>query len=96
MGARRPIAPIPPWYVPCIGGVVLKPSRAWLRVACAVLGRVVAVLFGLELVYFVAANAVLRSSLIKHAVDSADGMHLEYDSASSVWPSSSRRSTHRR
>jgi len=65
---------------------VRKPSRASLRVIGAVLGRVVAVLLGLELLYVVAANAVLRSSLIKQRVDAADGMHLEYGSASSIWP----------
>jgi hypothetical protein len=51
-----------------------------------VLARVVAVLLALELLYFVVANAVLRSSLIKNRVGDADGMHLEYDSASSLLP----------
>jgi hypothetical protein len=51
-----------------------------------VLVRVVAVLLALELLYLVVANAVLRSSLIKRAVEAAHGMHLEYTSASSMWP----------
>ncbi|HXK16227.1 MAG TPA: hypothetical protein VNG33_00385, partial [Polyangiaceae bacterium] len=62
-----------------------KPSRATLRVVVVVLARVVAVLVGLQLLYLVAANAVLRSSVIKRRVDAADGMHLEYASASSTW-----------
>ena len=64
---------------------MLKLSRASLRTVGAVLGRVAAVLLALELLYIVVANVVLRSSLIKHEVDGADGMHLEYESAWSIW-----------
>src|SRR5436190_14171891 len=51
-----------------------------------VLAGVVAVLLGLELIYLIAANLVLHSSLIQRAVAGADGMHLEFDSAYSVLP----------
>jgi hypothetical protein len=51
-----------------------------------VLAGVVAVLFGLELVYLAVGNAVVRSQAIKRAVGSADGFMLDYGSAYTLWP----------
>src|SRR5215471_17295310 len=57
-----------------------------LKQAGLVLAGALAVLCGLELVYLIAANLVLRSSLIQGAVAGADGMHLEFESAYSLLP----------
>ncbi len=48
--------------------------------------RVAAILFALEVVYLVGANALLRTSLIQDSVSSAKGFHLDYASAYSLWP----------
>lgn len=50
------------------------------------LAGVLAVLCGLELLYVVAINIVLRTQLIQKAVAGADGMHLEFASGYSVLP----------
>src|SRR5882672_9317003 len=51
-----------------------------------VLGRVAAVLFCLQLLYLAVANAVLRTSVIKNAVESAHGFHIDFGPAYSLWP----------
>lgn len=51
-----------------------------------VLWRVVLVLAGLELIYLLAANLVVRSDLIKSAVAGAEGFGLEYGRAYTLWP----------
>lgn len=40
----------------------------------------------LELVYLVAGNLVVKSSLVKKAVASAEGFNLDYDTATTWWP----------
>jgi len=55
-----------------------------------VLTRVLLVLVALELFYLLVANVVLRSSLIKRGVASADGMFLEYGSAFTWLPGRAR------
>ncbi|HKY38869.1 MAG TPA: hypothetical protein VJN18_23170 [Polyangiaceae bacterium] len=51
-----------------------------------VLKRVVAVLLALELLYLATGNLVVRSGLIKQAVASAEGFHLDYGRAYTLWP----------
>ncbi len=51
-----------------------------------VLAGVLAVLCALELSYLVIGNAIVRSSLIKRGVASADGFTLDYGSAYTLWP----------
>lgn len=61
-------------------------ARPRLFDLAGVIGGVAAILFCLELVYLCAANLIVRSSLIKDAVGSADGFALDYSSAYSLWP----------
>ncbi len=61
-------------------------ARLRARDLAKVLGGVAAVLLCLELVYVVAANAVLRSQLIQNAVSASDGFSLEFSKAYSLWP----------
>jgi hypothetical protein len=51
-----------------------------------VLAGVLVVLCLLELSYLAVGNAIVRSSLIKRAVASADGFKLDYGSAYTLWP----------
>jgi hypothetical protein len=51
-----------------------------------VLKRVVVVLLALELSYLVIGNLLVRSELIKRAVASAEGFHLDYGRAYTLWP----------
>lgn len=61
-------------------------ARSYAQQCVAVLAGVLAVLCGLELLYLVAVNIVLRTRLIQDAAAGADGVHLEFDSAYSVLP----------
>lgn len=61
-------------------------ARLRARDLARVLGGVAAVLFALELVYLVVGNAIIRSDLIKAAVASAEGFHLDYGRAYTLWP----------
>lgn len=56
------------------------------RSLVSVFAGVLAVLCALELSYLVVGNLVVRSSLIKRAVASADGFALDYGSAYTLWP----------
>jgi len=51
-----------------------------------VLRRAFAVLVGLELVYLLIGNLVVSSELIKDAVASGEGFHLDYARAHTLWP----------
>lgn len=51
-----------------------------------VLLRVVAVLFFLQFAYLAIGNGVLRSRLIKAKVEAAEGLHLDYAGAYTLWP----------
>src|SRR5688572_30407611 len=63
---------------------MLRRFRA--RDLAIVLTRVVAVLLALELSYLAIGNLLVRSELIKRAVASADGFHLDYGRAYTLWP----------
>ena len=65
-------------------------ARVRARDLAIVLGRVAAVLLGLELVYLVAGNALLRSQVIQRAVGDADGFALEFGGAYTLWPGHAR------
>jgi hypothetical protein len=56
------------------------------RAVRTVLRRVVLVLVGLELLYLVIGNAILRSQLIQSAIAEADGFHLQVSRAYTLWP----------
>ncbi|HVY30171.1 MAG TPA: hypothetical protein VHB79_26620 [Polyangiaceae bacterium] len=62
------------------------PARALVKKSVTVLAGVLAVLCGLELIYLVAVNLVLRTRLIQEAAAGADGVKLEFGSAYSVLP----------
>lgn len=62
-----------------------RPASVPTQIGLVLLG-VAAVLLGLELVYLIAANLVLRSSLIQNAVAGGEGLHLEFGSAYSLLP----------
>src|SRR6478752_311491 len=51
-----------------------------------VLGRVVAVLFCLELAYVAIGNLLLRTQAIQDAVGGAEGFHLEFSRAYTLFP----------
>src|SRR5688500_18230158 len=51
-----------------------------------VLRRVAVILVALELLYLLAGNLVVNSGLVKRAVASAEGFHLDYGSAFTLWP----------
>jgi hypothetical protein len=51
-----------------------------------VFGGVAAVLLGLQLIYLVIGNALIRSRVIRDAVGSSAGFHLDYDDAYTLWP----------
>jgi hypothetical protein len=51
-----------------------------------VLLRVAAVLFCLQLAYLAIGNVVLRSGVIKTQVERAEGFHLDYSGAYTLWP----------
>lgn len=61
-------------------------ARLRARDVLVVLRRVLLVLGALELCYVLAGNLLLRSEVIKRAVASADGIHLEYGHAHTLWP----------
>jgi hypothetical protein len=60
-------------------------ARVRARDLASVLWRVAAILFGLQLIYLIAANAVLRTQLIQDAVGDADGFALDFTGAYSLW-----------
>jgi hypothetical protein len=61
-------------------------ARVGKRDIAIVASRVVMVLAGLELVYVLGANALLRSNGVVALVQGADGVKLDYESAYSVVP----------
>ncbi len=61
-------------------------ARVRTRHLAIVFGRVAAVLFCLQLAYLAVGNALLRSHAIQNAVASADGFHLDFGPAYTVWP----------
>lgn len=56
------------------------------RAVLVVLRRAILVLVGLELVYLLIGNLILRSQLIQSAIAEADGFHLEVGRAHTLWP----------
>jgi hypothetical protein len=60
--------------------------RLRARDLVVVLKRVVVVLLALELSYLLIGNLLVRSQLIKRAVASAEGFHLSYGRAYTLWP----------
>lgn len=65
-------------------------ARVQTRDLAIVFGRVAAVLFFLELGYLGVGNALLKTDLIQQAVASADGFHLDFDGAYTLWPGHAR------
>jgi hypothetical protein len=61
-------------------------ARVEARDLAIVFRRVAAVLFFLELVYLCVGNALLQSSAIQRAVAGADGFHLDFARAYTLWP----------
>lgn len=60
-------------------------SARWPR-AGWVVARTLLVVLALEVVYLVAANAVLAFGGVKKLVESSDDLHVEYRTAWSLWP----------
>lgn len=60
-------------------------ARVQRRVLAKVIGRVAAVLLGLQLIYLAVGNALLRSQVIQRAVQSSQGFHLDFDDAYTLW-----------
>lgn len=54
------------------------------------LAGVAAVLFGLQVLYLIVGNLVLRSHLVQRAVGSAHGFTLEFADAYTLWPGHAR------
>jgi len=61
-------------------------ARVQARDLAIVFGRVAAVIFFLELAYLGIGNALLKTQLIQNAVGSADGFHLDFERAYTLWP----------
>ncbi len=61
-------------------------ARVHARDLVKLLGRVAVVLLGLQLVYLVVVNALLRTQAIQNAVGSSAGFALDFERAYSLWP----------
>lgn len=71
-----------PAFLPALSPRAQRLARA----ASAVLSRVLLVLAALELVWVIAANVALKTSLISGLFNSSPDLHISYRSASSPWP----------
>lgn len=82
------------WQRASLGTAPQRLTALWRRSAAHVtarnigfvLLRVAAVLLALQLVYLIAANALVKSELIKQAVSGSEGFQLEYAKAYTLWP----------
>jgi hypothetical protein len=61
-------------------------ARVRTRHLAKVFGRVVAVLFCLQIAYLAVGNAILKSQLIQRAVETSEGFHLSFEDAYTLWP----------